>query len=208
MSPLLFVYILILFNACNSSAHLKKECKCQYFAARDQGSTLDRPLIYRANVPLNWKRIDPPSEESIKDSKKANCLFKISDDLIISLHTFPFAGKQGINPSLIIERWKAQFEELSNFDSEITVRSQGGFHGWMLEASGWQNGKPIAMLGIAMHLSSLYHQMLTNESDANYKLADYTIKASGSPQSLSLYRQEILDFIKSFELIEELPCPF
>ncbi len=56
-----------------------------------------------------------------------------------------------------------------------------------------------------MQLSPIHFRNLAH---SNRQLrSDYTIKATGAPDSIDRHREDIEQFARSFELIEELPEP-
>lgn len=206
MSRLLLLILTVLLVGC-SQEPTQIATKSQPIAARDNGQSLDRPLIYRANVPITWTRNDPSPTESILDSTKHNCEFWIDDpqgNIRITIHTFPVnASHPRIPPNAQIHRWKDQFEELDPLSVNVVALAQGGFVGLQLEAKGLMHGKETKVLGWSMQLPWEYERQLTDE----YKRADFTIKVVGNPRAVDNHKPEIRQFVKSFELIDELPNP-
>lgn len=190
----------------------------QQFAGRDNNGQshehhLYRPLLYRALVPSHWTRQDPSPEESIIDTTKANCAFTIheNDQLIrLTIHTFPILqDTMRIPPQAQIARWKGQFEELDLVATHTIPDAHGGFSGLFFEGEGILHGNDTKVIGWSMQLAPVYERQLNQGRDPldQYKRADYTIKANGPPDLMNKYRQEIMTFARSFELIDELPAP-
>lgn len=169
--------------------------------ARDDGQSLDRPLIYRALAPQNWIRLELDPASSIADSTKANCEFQIEEGeekIRITCHTFPILEGKRIPPQAQIARWKRQLENLDQLSVHVTPNSHGGFSGLFFEGEGNQ----VKVLGWSMQLGEVYLRQLGLEKE---KRADYTIKAVGPPSMIEKHRHEIIQFANSFELIDELP---
>lgn len=210
----LFVFSLLLFtllNSCNKTSPTAETW--QFFAGRDNGQSLERPLIYRAHVPPDWIRQNPLENESIIDTTKAICEFHIegTDSLIrVTIHTFPILKDTSRIPPLAqINRWKGQFEEIDLVATQSTPSSRGGFNGLFFEGMGLLKGIPTKVMGWSMQLASIYERQLSQGKDPldQIKRADYTIKVVGSPDVIDKHRLDILRFANSFELIDELPAP-
>jgi len=185
----------------------------QLIAGRDNGDSPERPLLYRALVPLQWIRADPPATESIADTMKPLCTFYIRENhqfIRIIIHTFPLVqGHPRITPQMQVTRWKQQFQELDLAATQVQQDSHGGFSGLFLETEGIFEGVPLKIMGWTMQLASPYERQLAlgrMPLDSN-KRADYTIKASGPPHLMNSHRAAIAAFACSFEFIDELPAP-
>jgi hypothetical protein len=210
--------VLLSICGCSSGGNpVERGFVWQELSGRDGGGAdFSRDLIYRAKVPIKWRRLDPSVGESIFDTMKANCEFTIEDskgDVRVVVHNFPSALKhERIPPMAQVSRWKRQFSILEAVSLREDPYAHGGFAGTFFEASGLIEGKRQAFIGIAMQLDSEHFQVLRQDqgSDSELRLsyqkcADYTIKASGSPESIDKHRREIQVFARSFELIEEIP---
>ncbi len=202
---------LLLFTGCDSPSTQKTEGEWQLIAARDEGSSLDRPFLYRAFVPSHWVRKDPLPEESIQDSTKANCEFFIREEnpIRITIHTFPIPENgPRIPPQAQIARWKQQLDQLDPL-ATLSADSYNGFSGLFFKGEGAIHGKPAAIIGVSMQLSPTYERLLSQENEPHSKLkrADYTIKATGAPEMVDKHSFALQTFFKSFEFIEELPYP-
>ncbi len=185
----------------------------QQFAGRDDGISLARPLLYRANVPFTWQRQDPNSTESITDTTKAICTFYIpqgEQTIRLTIHTFPIGeAYPRIPPQAQIARWKTQFDELDALATRIQPETRGGFSGLFFEGQGFIQGQASKVLGWSMQLAAVYERQLSLEKHTldRVKRADYTIKAQGPIELVNQHRAEIVAFAQSFELIDELPIP-
>lgn len=104
-----------------------------------------------------------------------------------------------------VERWKRQFSPLDPLSCVVEPVSQNGFAGLRFEGEGIWRAQPAACIAWTMRLDADYIKRLQPEQ--NSLCADYTIKAVGPRHLMAAYRQEILSFATSFELIEELPYP-
>ena len=205
----LFLFTLMALTGCTTTSPLP--ISWQSFTGRDNGLSLNRPLLYRACVPAQWIRHDPPLTESIADTMRAICEFYIHDrdqSIRITLHTFPILQEtMRIPPHAQIQRWKGQFEELDVLTVNTLPEAQGGFSGLFFEGEGKMQGKEMYVMGWSMQLAPLYERQLAQGKHPldQSKRADYTIKASGPPSLMRQYRADILSFAHSFELIDELP---
>jgi hypothetical protein len=185
----------------------------QYFAGRDNDPSLERPLFYRAQVPSHWIRQDPLAADSIADTTKSICEFFIREQekfIRLTIHTFPILQENmRITPQAQVARWKGQFEELDLVATHTLPGAHGGFSGLFFEGEGILQGNPTKVMGWSMQLASIYQQQLNQGKQVldNRKRADYTIKASGPIHLVDKYRQELIAFANSFELIDELPSP-
>lgn len=169
----------------------------QEFTGREENDQIRRP-VYRAKVPEGWIRIDP--QGSIMDTTLPNATFLIENELKVTVHSFPSENLEDrIPPFAQIERWKRQ-----GHAGKVESISRGGFVGLFLEGA--------SILAWSMQLDLEHYQTLsflpTNRfEEAHYKQmrADYTIKATGPERLIAKYREELLHFAKSFELIQEIP---
>lgn len=169
----------------------------QEFTGREEKDQIRRPL-YRAKVPPGWVRLDP--QGPITDTTLPNVAFLIENELKVTIHSFPSENlDERIPPYAQIERWKRQGDE-----GKVDSVSRGGFVGLFLEGA--------TILGWSMQLDLEHYQTLaflpTNRfEEEHYKQmrADYTIKATGPEKLIAKYRDELLLFAKSFELIQEIP---
>ena len=211
-SPYLFFFCLL--ASCSSSSS-SLSTQWQTFYARDDGKNLERPVVYRAQVPMQWKRLSPPVETSIADTTLPICEFWIEaedeqDKVRITLHTFPFQDSQTrIPPQAQIARWKQQLTDREEWTTQTQTVSHGGFHGLFFEGEGIMQGKLTKIMGWSMQLASIYLKSLIHSSSSLSQplLADYTIKVIGSPNKVEQHRADLFAFVQSFECIEELPSP-
>lgn len=207
----ILIILLYLLTACQSS-YSYPTSHWQQFAGRDDGTSLARPLLYRAKVPLTWQRQDPASTESIADTTKAICTFYIPEGeqtIRLTLHTFPIGESYPrIPPQAQIARWKTQFDELDALTTTVQSEAHGGFSGLFFEGQGLIQGQATKVLGWSMQLAIGYERQLNLEKYTldRTKKADYTIKAQGPIELINKHRTEIVTFAQSFELIDELPA--
>ncbi len=208
---------LILLVSCNSSPQNSIASTTSHpIHGRDEGiPPYHRTPIYRAKAPGSWQRKDPQSEESIQDSKKALCEFLINNpdgSIRITIHNFPSnQAESRIPPNAQVARWKRQFSQLDAANTLIDQKSWGGFFGLYFEGKGVIEGKSVLVMGWAMQLAPEHYSTLDAAIEDKVFLkqlrAEYTIKAVGSPQSMEYHRQQIHDFARTFELIEDIPAP-
>lgn len=204
---------LTLLVGCESSSPTDHAIHWQEIAARDNGHSLDRPQIYRVCAPVDWIRYDPLPDESIVDSTKSNCEFLIHEgpnSIRITVHTFPIIeSDKRIPPQAQIARWKKQIVDLDIMTTTIFDESHGGYSGLFFEGEGTVHDIATRVMGWSMLLASGYERQLGlgRHPDDHFKRADYTIKASGTPEMMDRHRNAIIAFAQSFELIDELPTP-
>lgn len=206
MKLLNLISIFIFF--CSCERQVQPEIASSYWQtinSRDDGDPSSRYPLYRAKIPLNWKRIDPLSDESIVDTTKSLCEFLFEEGKIrITIHNFPIEPDQPrIPPIAQINRWRSQFESIDPAFTNLIAQSYGGFIGYFLDCEGLFKNEETRLLGWAMQLAPEYDQQI-GHSISKEKRADYTIKVLGMPKMISRYREEIINFANSFELIEEL----
>lgn len=153
------------------------------------GRYIDQP-IYQAEVPPHWERVDTKGD--LTDSKTPICSYKIGSG-ILTLHNFPYSSlEQRIPPEAQIRRWENQIPD-GIYD--VTPFANGGFGGFRLEASNDEKG----MIAYSMQLTPLIFRAFS-ENTPDLK-ADYTIKFTGSLDSINQSRDEIDAFVQSFEFI-------
>lgn len=166
----------------------------QHIAGREH-----RPL-YRAQVPSEWKRIDPSPLVSLADTTLSLCEFLIEDPqgtVRIAIHNFPTHHlEQRIPPQAQIARWRQQNALASGTSCRVLPVSHGGFTGLSLQGPG--------ILAYAMQLA-VPHFRILQQHQMFQCCADYTIKATGPQELLIAHQDEIERFARSFELIEEIP---
>lgn len=208
----LFALFFCLLNSSDKSLSLSSST-WQLLAGRDNGDSLERPVLYRALTPAHWIRCDSSVTESIADTTKAICEFYIQEDdrsIRLTIHTFPIVESHiRIPPQAQVARWKKQFEEIDCLANQILPDSHGGFSGLFFEGQGILQGTPHKVMGWSMQLASIYERQLNQENSPldSRKRADYTIKANGPPDLINKHRADLLLFAHSFELIDELPSP-
>lgn len=201
---MLHLFLLLILLSCNNTSN--PDSLSQYeINGRDDGVSLNRDLIYRVKAPKNWVKINPDSNQSIFDSKKALCEFTIPDtEIKITIHNFP--GTK-ISPTAQVTRWKKQFKMFDPTKTFTTMQSWGGFAGLYFECTGMGENKAVMVMGWAMQLAPEHLSALESSEDKVSQMrSDYTIKVVGTPYELEKRRQEIERFAHSFELIKEIPA--
>lgn len=212
-SFLVVIILLLLCVSCQSIDSPPPLTNWQLIAGREDNVSTERPLLYRASVPLHWLRQDPPDSTSLIDTTKSVCEFYIQEGnqkIRLTIHTFPFTQTlTRIPPQAQIARWKKQFEELDPLTTHVHLDSHGGFSGLYFEGEGLIQNQPTQVIGWSMQLASSYERQLSLEKYPfdRYKRADYTIKASGPPSFMKQHRSALIAFARSFELIDELSSP-
>lgn len=219
----LILLLPILSFGCNSNPTNPVKTLTQEITGRDEGTPSSRLPIYRVKVPEGWVRRDPPSDESIIDTKLPLCEFTIPSNnnaeqsqIRITIHNFPVNDQKDRIPiTAQVARWKRQLTNPDPVTLTELSQSYGGFTGIFFEGTGSIADKAVTILAWAMqpapeHISSLELQRhLTRNTEDNrmYKQmgSDYTIKAVGSPEFISIHKHYIVDFAHSFELIQEIP---
>jgi len=213
----LYVVLAAFISSCDHDSPISHST-WQTFDSRDNGNgngnSIIKHPVYRAKVPAHWIRKDPAFEESIVDTTKANCEFVIQENghtIRITFHTFPIESQgMRIPAQAQIVRWKRQFDELDPPSLHTQSEGHGGFTGLFFEGQGSVKTTLISVLGWSMQLADIYVRQLKHDAGGSknhlsyHRCADYTIKASGPTVLINKYRNEIIDFASSLELIDEL----
>lgn len=212
VSPLLlFVLLVCLLSACQPVS--TPAAQWQTIAARYDEHLQARLILYRALVPLTWLRRESTCDKLTADTMQPICEFHIEEKgrvIRITLHTFAIASDGSrIPPQAQIFRWKQQIDQMDPCSICQYSESHGGFSGDYLECQGLVKGAPTAFIACSMQLADVYVQQLDRcpHSVEWTKRADYTLKAAGPPDLMAQHRLEILGFMRSLELIDELPAP-
>lgn len=220
----MFIFIGLLISGCSTQSPISKITDSyQEICGRDIGSDAsERYPIYRVRVPNEWKRVDPIQNESITDTTKSLCEFIIDGDydkhIRITVHNFPVDNAdQRIPPIAQITRWKRQFTTIDQTSLQVIPQAFAGFSGLLLEATGIVKNEEISLIGWAMQIAPEHYSTLTasmgrptdpilhKNSDIKQMRAEYTIKATGPKDLMAIHRMTIINFARSFELIEEIP---
>lgn len=217
MRTLTFIILLLTLAGCQSDENVSTG-SYQEIAGRDlpaDSPPYSRQIVYRAKVPSEWIRIDPTVNDSISDTMKPLCEFQIkegTETIRITIHNFPTDNiEDRIPPEVQIARWRRQFTLLDPAKAFVVPQARGGFAGLQFEGTGIFKGDPATMLGWSMQLANEHYRTLKAidriEGKGHYKQmsADYTIKASGPVGLMEKNRESIIEFAKSFELINEIP---
>lgn len=179
--PLTLYLLLFLLGGCSDEPLNQK-------AAWQQINGREGKPVYRAKVPHSWQRKAPQGD--LLDTARPLVKFIIDNDILITVHNFPGIR---IPPQNQVMRWKKQTGVSSSKNFRVHPISHGGFAGLEFESK--------ECLAWAMQMDPDHYQKVF---EAQMK-ADYTIKAIGPQDKLPLFRDEIIDFALSFELIEEIP---
>jgi hypothetical protein len=183
----------------------------QTIHGRNNASGPERPLIYRAKIPIEWVQRDPPPDGSLVDTRKPLVEYFIQDNnqsIRITLHNFPSNSvEERIPPLSQVNRWKRQFDIIFPESVIISPVANGGFSGLFFEASGTLDNIKTTILGWSMQLAAEHYRTLSNyEGDIYLQIrSDYTLKAVGPTDLVIKHKNNIIDFFNSFELIEEIP---
>jgi hypothetical protein len=202
MIRLTFFLSFLLLVGCETSTSLTN-VKMETICGRDS-----RTPLYRAKVPLDWKRKDPPPTQSLTDTMLPLCEFFIENAVRITIHNFPNQGLETRIPPLSqITRWKKQFQVLDPLNHHTQAESWGGFVGLQFDGSGILDRQEVRMLGWSLQLAAEHFLTLEGKEDPYFRqaLADYTIKALGPKELVEKYHSQIEEFAHSFELIREIP---
>lgn len=149
--------------------------------------------IYHADVPFHWERIDTVND--LTDTKIPICSYKI-EDAILTLHNFPYTAlEMRIPPEAQVKRWQ---DQIPNGIYDTTPLANSGFGGFRLEAVNEEKG----VIAYAMQLTPVIFRALPS-NDLDLK-ADYTIKFTGSPESIEKNRRDVDAFALSFEWISPI----
>ena len=193
----LFLLFLILAG-CASHPTAETPCVMTEIVGRDT-----RP-VYRAKVPETW--VSLPPEGALSDTTKPNAAFLIDDSVRVTVHSFPTDSfEERISPMAQVERWRRQIAPL---EEVVEGAARAGFIGLFYE------GRHVdhSVLAWSMQLDAEHYLTLqflegTPEERAFFKQlrADYTIKVTGPSEVIEKHRRELLEFAKSFELIQEIP---
>jgi hypothetical protein len=207
---ILICIFFMLLCSCSIDNSSKSSLTTISIAARGNGQA-PRPIIYRIKAPKAWTYSQPSLNDSLTDTTLALCEFSIEEDgqsIRITIHNFPSDKiEERIPPKAQIARWKQQFQELSTASVIIKPQAYSGYTGLFFEGSGKFNGTLTTILGWSMQMGREHYQTLSVFDHSLYKQmrADVTIKAVGPTDLMQKKRQEIEQFARSFELINEIP---
>lgn len=175
---------------------------------------LTRHPIYRARLPKGWITHSPSPSVSLVDTTVPLCEIFIREngaEIRITIHNFPTDAMEERTPvQAQIQRWKRQFDTIVPSSLALTPQAFSGFSGTLLELIGTIKGESKALLGWSMQIAPEHYRSLSYAFTAAQWLyqkqmrADFTIKAVGDPNLMQQYREEIIAFARSFELIHEI----
>lgn len=205
-------FICLLLIICSACAKTKPKMLEDWTQLPGRGHPLT--YVYRVKAPQSWT-YHAPIFETLSDTTKPIGEFVIDDgkeSVLITIHNFPSVSqKDRIPPQAQISRWQRQFENLDSSSMNITPQSFSGFVGMLFEGTGSIKGDPASMLAWSMQLAPEHYLTLQYPYNAAQAekfpcmCADITIKAVGSPEMIQQYKDDIVQFARTLELIEEIP---
>lgn len=203
--------VLFFFTSCSQSTPPSEPTLWQYIQGRNNESSQERSRVYRAKIPSEWVRQDPPTSESLFDTRKPLVEYFIPDNnrsIRITVHNFPSNTlEERIPPLSQVNRWKSQFISILAESVILSPVAKGGFSGLFFEASGTQAHSETTVLGWSMQIAAEHYRALSYAEGDLYKQmrSDYTLKAVGPTDLMIKHKNPIIEFAHSFELIEEIP---
>lgn len=213
MRQIFLLFLSFLLSACSQSDSSKVHSnisKMEVFGRLP----LKNPPVYALQVPSDWICQDRASDW-MRDTTKPICELFIQDAegrIRITIHNFPSLKMEDrIPPMAQILRWKRQLTNIDQTTLEIIPQAYAGFVGFLFMGSGMLKEEPSAVMGWSMQIAPEHYRALTKmfglSGDPYFQQmqADYTIKATGSKRLIKKYKQAIIAFARSFELIEEIP---
>lgn len=211
-------YIIFFLSLCIISCHSQETKRSSVrpieIAARNESHTLNKPLIYRVKVPTLWNVQTPGADVSLFDTTKPISEFYITEGqekIRITIHNFPADSiEKRIPPMAQINRWKRQFKSIDPNTESIKAQSFGGYYGWLFEATGLLEGSKSTMMGWTLQLASEHFRSLQRSTsralEERYRQmrGDVTIKAVGPENLIKKHRDDIIQFARSFQLIDDI----
>lgn len=151
----------------------------------------DGAPLYQTKVPHHWTTL--PRLENLEDTTKPIASFVIEDRVTLTVHNFPINSLDDqISPLAQASRWERQIGSAPLCLEKV---SRNGFAGLFFEGKRDQE--------ITLAWSMVIDPFLFRR--VRYP-ADYTIKVKGPIDLIEKHREEILEFAKYFELVQEVPC--
>lgn len=210
------LFLCVLLIGCGSSTEVANNWKWQEICGRNDSSNVERLPVYRIKVPQALLRIDPEASISLEDTRLPLCEFIINDNekqIKIVIHNFPKIDGKNISPLAQIARWKNQLATINQMETSVIPQAFSGFVGYLFESSENDGSKAIMAWALQLapeHDHTLSYYIKKSESPnekrvLNQMMSDITIKISGTKQLLKKYKQELIKFARSFELIKEIP---
>lgn len=193
--------LLLIANACTSDNKSPPHLVVHEICGRD----LKHTPLYRVKTPIDWQVKRPDDTESLEDTKKSLCEFLIQEGLNqirITIHNFPSSSiEERIPPSAQILRWKRQFNDIDPLTVSTIPQSFAGFSGVFFESAGKINEIETTMFGWSMQIAPEHYRRL-NENEQMRSCI--TIKVMGPTDFIEKNRNIIVNFSRSFELIDEI----
>nr|NGY94734.1 hypothetical protein [Neochlamydia sp. AcF84] len=200
--------------SCSTQDSSNATLKYVEIAARGEGTSESKPIIYRLKVDANWIQHHPSPLDPRADTRQAIIEFYIvhqDEKVSIAIHNFSSDSiYQRPSPFNYISRWKKQLHPLNPETVSLIPQAFGGYCGFLFEATGEIKGSQTTMFAWILQLApEHYHHLVAPGSPYLLKKyrqmrSDVTIKAIGPPFLMQRYRQSIIAFARSFHLIEDL----
>lgn len=210
----LLTVLILGFCSCSQNDSSILSLNIVEIAARDEGDPTQRPIVYRIKVPKDWVKRIPPAKESLMDTTKSIIEFFIYEGdakIRMTIHNFPTDTKdQRVIPMAQIRRWKRQFQSLDEASLTLIPQAFGGYHGFLLEASGKLNDIQTSVLGWSLQLALEHYQALslptlsTITQRHRQMRGDVTLKAVGPSHLIAKHRESIISAARSFQLIDDI----
>lgn len=221
----------ILFNlSCSTDA--TNFTATESFLWKDINGRSNTP-IYRVKIPSTWQ-CQFTNETKLSDTTQPLCTLFIPNErlptfpVVITIHNFPVDQlDKRIPPQAQISRWKNQFSFIDSLSIHIHSQAFNGFTGLMFEAYGTfenlkslnlstetldllSNNTQTMILGWALQVGSSHFRTLSLPKNAHETVlfeqmrSDVTIKVIGSKDLIEKYKDSIIAFARSLELINPI----
>lgn len=199
--------------ACENSSNTVLPKKEEVISGRYfPDETKSRLPLYRVKTPIGWESYHKPLDMPLDDTKEPLVEFIIPNSegaIKITIHNFYYDSLQGrIPPEAQIARWKKQFASFEESSLSIRPQAFSGFVGLQIDCCGLYEGKNRRILAWSLQLAKEYWLSLENGSHlVDERKSDVTIKILGPENAINTFENELIDFARSFELIDPLPFP-
>lgn len=199
--PLILCLAALSLVGCNNQEEL-------HTITEEIGGRFIEDRIYRIEVPQTWSVEKGHPLTDLADTRTPLRAWSIDDpdgSIRITFHSFPVeAEKPRVPPRAQVERWKRQLNHPLSCCTEPT--SWSGYCGLYFEGS----QKEKTVLGWALQLGREHDYSLSSPSPRSLETkrkemrSDITFKVTGPTEAVDRHRDEILEAIGSFELIDDL----
>lgn len=199
----LWLSFLAFLTSCTTSP-AQSHIKTSMINGRDK----TKDALYRVKVPTHWKEIALDSLVDLTDTTQPIAHYEIHENdrkIEIVVHNFP--SNTQVPPQFQVERWQRQFDEGSLLYCSSTPQAFSGYVGLLFEGTGLIQTHPVKVMAWALNMGTSHYQTLSHTLSSlnQQKRADVTIKVSGPPEIMQKQKMAIVNFARSFELIEEIP---